>query len=98
MNDRLKAIMEELPAKPPRSRSEPYKEFIEELRRRGRTYKDVANILAEKFSIHVTAAGIHDFVRRRQPTIAKPAVSCGTARSVEPRPVAANNSSVAPTA
>ena len=54
MNDQLKAIIEELPDKPPRSRLEPYKEFIEELRVRGRTYKDIVSILAEKFSIRVT--------------------------------------------
>jgi hypothetical protein len=67
MNDRMKAVIEELPDKPSRSRLEPYKEFIEELRRRGRTYKDIASIFAEKFSIRVTAAGVHDFVRRRRP-------------------------------
>jgi hypothetical protein len=72
MNDQLKAIMEQLPDKPPRSRLEPYKEFIEELRRRRRTYKDIANILAEKFSIHVTTAGVHDFVRRRRAANSKP--------------------------
>lgn len=60
MNDQLKAIIEALPDKPPRSRLEPYKEFIEELRGRGRTYKDIAGILAENFSICVTAAGVHD--------------------------------------
>jgi len=72
MNDRLKAILEELPEKPPRSRLEPYKELIEELRRRGRTYKDIAALFSEKFSIRVTAAGVHDFVRRRRPATTKP--------------------------
>lgn len=72
MNDQMKAVIQELPDKPPRSRLEPYKEFIEELRRRGRTYKDIASILAEKFSIHVTPAGVHDFVRRRRPANSKP--------------------------
>src|SRR5579863_2610844 len=77
MNDQLKTIIEALPDKPPRSRLEPYKEFIEELRGRGRTYKDIAGILAEKFSICVTAAGVHDFVRRRRAANAKPRLGSG---------------------
>ena len=65
MNTDLKKILAELPIKPPRSRLEPYREFIEELRRRGRTYRDIADILAEKCAVHVTGSGVHDFVRTR---------------------------------
>jgi len=63
MDDRLKDILDALPAKLPRSRLEPYREFIEELRRRGRTYRDIAGILAEKCQVQVSASGVHDFVR-----------------------------------
>jgi hypothetical protein len=42
MNSERKAIIEGLPDKAPRSRLEPYKEFIEELRRRGRTFRQAA--------------------------------------------------------
>ena len=65
MDDRLKDILDALPAKLPRSRLEPYREFIEELRRRGRTYRDIAGILAEKCQVQVSASGVHDFVRIR---------------------------------
>ena len=65
MDTDLKKILAELPVKPPRSRLEPYREFIEELRSRGRTYRDIAEILAEKCALHVTASGVHDFVRTR---------------------------------
>jgi hypothetical protein len=65
MDTDLKKILAELPIKPPRSRLEPYREFIEELRRRGRTYRDIADILAEKCAVHVTGSGVHDFVRTR---------------------------------
>ena len=61
MDTDLKKILAELPIKPPRSRLEPYREFIEELRSRGRTYRDIAEILAEKCGLHVTASGVHDF-------------------------------------
>src|SRR5271168_1679936 len=65
MDTDLKKILAELTIKPPRSRLEPYREFIEELRSRGRTYRDIAGILAEKCTVRVTASGVHDFVRTR---------------------------------
>src|SRR5580704_13137470 len=65
MDTDLKKILAELPIKPPRSRLEPYREFIDELRSRGRTYRDIAEILAEKCAVQVTGSGVHDFVRTR---------------------------------
>jgi hypothetical protein len=65
MDDTLKDILDRLPAKSPRSRLEPYREFIEELRRRGRTYRDIASILAEKCQVQVSGSGVHDFVQIR---------------------------------
>jgi len=65
MDANLKNILDELPDKPPRSRLEPYREFIEELRSRGRTYRDIADILAEKCAVHVTGSGVHDYLRTR---------------------------------
>ena len=65
MDANLKKILDELPNKPPRSRLEPYREFIEELRRRGRTFREIADILAEKCQVVVTGSGIHDFLRTR---------------------------------
>ncbi len=65
MDANLKNILDELPDKPPRSRLEPYREFIEELRSRGRTYRDIAQILAEKCAVQVTGSGVHDYLRTR---------------------------------
>jgi hypothetical protein len=65
MDANLKKILAELPSKPPRSRLEPYREFIEELRNRGRTYREIAQILAEKCAIQVTGSGVHDYLRTR---------------------------------
>jgi hypothetical protein len=67
MDANLQKLLDELPEKPPRSRLEPYREFIEELRNRGRTYRDIAEILAEKCAVQVTGSGVHDFVRSRSP-------------------------------
>ena len=44
-NDDLQAILDRLPPKPPRSKLEPYAELIQELRKRGRSYRDIAGIL-----------------------------------------------------
>jgi hypothetical protein len=65
MDANLKRILDELPGKPPRSRLEPYRGFIEELRSRGRTYRDIATILAEKCAVPVTGSGVHDYLRTR---------------------------------
>lgn len=65
MDTKFKEILDGLPDKPPRSRLEPYRELISELRRRGRTYRDIAQILAEKCQVQVTASGVHHFVRTR---------------------------------
>ena len=51
MDANLKKMLEELPRKLPRSRLEPYREFIEELRGRGRTYREIAEILADKCAV-----------------------------------------------
>jgi hypothetical protein len=65
MDANLKKILDELPGKPPRSRLEPYREFIEQLRGRGRTYRDIAQILAEKCAVEVTGSGVHHYLRTR---------------------------------
>jgi len=65
MDEELNKILEALPDKPPRSRLEPFRDFIEELRRRDRTFREISEILAEKCQVQVTASGIHDFLRTR---------------------------------
>jgi hypothetical protein len=68
IDERFKEILENLPPKPPRSRLEPYDKLIRELRRRGTTYRKIAEILAEKCQFETSASTIHDFVRLRWPT------------------------------
>ena len=68
MDDKLQVILDSLPEKPPRSRLEPYCELIDELRRRGRTYREIARILVEKCQLQVSRSTVHDFVRGRSRT------------------------------
>jgi len=65
MDEQLKQILETLPQKPTRSRLDPYGEFIEELRRLGRTYREIAAILAEKCELQVSSSAVHEFVQTR---------------------------------
>jgi hypothetical protein len=99
MDTHLKKILAELPIKPPRSRLEPYREFIDELRSRGRTYRDIAKILAEKCAVQVTGSGVHDFVRTRSRAKVRLAGSSQTKASHLPvdNPVAANSLAAAST-
>ena len=65
MDERLKRILNALPQKAQRSCLEPYRELIEELRKMGRTYRDIAAILAEKCELHLSSAAVHNFARVR---------------------------------
>lgn len=65
MGGQFQDILDSLPEKPPRSRLEPYRELIDELRRRGRTFREIADLLGEKCHVETAASTIHDFVRIR---------------------------------
>ena len=61
-NPEFSKILEDLPKKPPRSRLEPYRELIFELRRRNRTFREIAQVLGEKCAVSVVASTVYDFV------------------------------------
>ena len=65
MDGQFQDILNGLPDKPPRSRLEPYRELIDELLRRGRTFREIAQILGEKCHVKTAASTIHDFVQVR---------------------------------
>jgi hypothetical protein len=44
MDDKWIDILSSLPPRPARSRLEPYCDLIEELRRRGRTYREITSV------------------------------------------------------
>src|SRR5437762_1902780 len=71
MDDRFQDILDGMPEKPPRSRLEPYRELIDELRRRGRTYREIARILAEKCQLRTAASTVNRYLRKRMSAKAK---------------------------
>jgi hypothetical protein len=53
------------PPKPPRSKLEPHRELIRELRRKGRTYREVARLFHERLGLYVALSTLHSFVKVR---------------------------------
>ena len=62
-NGKFQEILDSLPEKPARSRLQPYRVLIEKLRRRGRTYREIVGVLAERCNLQVSVSTLHDFVR-----------------------------------
>src|SRR5277367_6382011 len=65
MEPALQILLSDLPAKPPRSKLEPHRELIRELRRKGRTYREVASLFRERLGLHVAPSTLHSFVKVR---------------------------------
>jgi hypothetical protein len=65
MNESIKTLLDQMPERPPRSKLEPHTEVIRQLRRKGRTYKEIAFFFALHLNIKVAPSTIHAFVRVR---------------------------------
>ena len=65
MEPELRTILESLPPKSPRSKLEPHRELIRELRRKGRTYREVAQLFHERLGLYVAPSTLHSFVKVR---------------------------------
>lgn len=70
MQKSLAEILKAVSEKPPRSKLEPHYELVHELRRRSKTYREIAQILHEHVGVQVDHTTICDFVRvrARRPT------------------------------
>jgi hypothetical protein len=68
MDDRINRILDRLPAKPPPSRLDPHAMLIEEMRRRGRTFTEIAHVLAEECQVSTCPSNIHHFLKLRART------------------------------
>jgi IS30 family transposase len=66
MDPAISKLVEEISEKPPRSKLEPHAEVIAALRRKRRTYREIAQFLQEHLAISVAPGTIHDFVRVRR--------------------------------
>lgn len=80
------AELGDLPPKPPRSKLEPHRELIRELRRKGRTYREVAHLFEERLGLYVAPSTLHSFVKvrakhRKRTQFELPPVQLATAES-----------------
>ena len=86
MEPELRTILESLPEKTYRSKLEPHRELIRELRRKGRTYREVAHLFEERFSLYVAPSTLHSFVKvrakhRKRTQFELPPIQLATAES-----------------
>jgi hypothetical protein len=65
MDDKIRVILESIPKKRQRSKLEPYTQLIEQLKRRGHAYREIASILAEKCGLVVASSTLVRFVAAR---------------------------------
>jgi len=87
-SNRYTALAElgDLPPKPPRSKLEPHRELIRELRRKGRTYREVAHLFEERLGLYVAPSTLHSFVKvrakhRKRTQFELPPIQLATAES-----------------
>ncbi|HKD10219.1 MAG TPA: hypothetical protein VKB79_30195 [Bryobacteraceae bacterium] len=66
MDESLKTILDSLPPKASRSKLEPYRELIRELRRRGRSYQEITDILRDRCGVTAAVHSVYNFVRVRE--------------------------------
>jgi len=65
MDAKFQAILDSLPPKQPRSKLEPYADLIRELRKRERSYREIAGLLKERCGVNVGIHTLYSFVRTR---------------------------------
>ena len=65
MDENIRTALDQTPDRAPRSKLEPHADLIRQLRRKGRTYQDIAQFFAEHLNIKVAPSTIHAFVRVR---------------------------------
>ena len=78
--------IDNLPDKQPRSKLEPHRELIRELRRKGRTYREVAHLFEERLGLYVAPSTLHSFVKvrakhRKRTQFELPPIQLATAES-----------------
>jgi hypothetical protein len=66
MDPKLEQILKNLPPAKTKGRLESYREFILRLRRDGRSYTEIQQILTTKCGIQISVTGIFKFVHSRQ--------------------------------
>jgi hypothetical protein len=81
----IEEILKSIPEDEPRSQLEPYRELILRLRRQGRPYRRIQELLEEKFGVKVATPTLFRFVKRRaRPRNEEPATTTPAAMTPSP--------------
>jgi hypothetical protein len=62
MDAKFEAILNNLPAKQPRSHLEPYRGLIHQMRKRGFSYREISQVLKKQCGLKVGSSTVNDFV------------------------------------
>src|SRR6266404_9997204 len=65
MSGNFQDLLKDAPEKPPRSKLEPYREVIRELRLKRWSYREIATLFEEKLTLEVAPSTLHNFVKVR---------------------------------
>ncbi len=65
MDETVRKLLDNISERPPRSKLEPHAEVIRELRRKRRTYQEIAAFFREHLAVSVAPSTLHDFVKTR---------------------------------
>ena len=65
MDETLRQLLDQMPERAPRSKLEPHAEVIRELRKKRRTYQEIAVFFREHLQLPVAPSTIHEFVKTR---------------------------------
>ena len=88
MTDLIRKIFVDLPYLGERSSLAPYRDLVLEMRHRGYSYREMAQLLAERCELKISHAAIHNFVRRQahglaaEATQIQPGSAVGQTRSI----------------
>ncbi len=63
MGDIIEQFLKAAPEQPTRSKLEPYRDLIRELRRRRYTYRKIAAVLQDSFQLNKSKSAVNDFVK-----------------------------------
>jgi len=68
--DQLLQLLDELPEREPRSRLDPYRELVAEMRRRKYSYREISRFMAERCGVVICHNAVRNFINRHVSEIA----------------------------
>lgn len=71
-DEELRRLLDELPEREPRSRLDPFRALIMEMRRRQYSYRDISRFLIERCGVAISHNAVRNFINRHWVGIGEP--------------------------